>query len=944
MTRSVHKDEDSGGALQDGLETSTSGTAAVVQVTGHNQTHLSDQSIPNFSTEPDRIDYILVWEEGPPKKQHKAWTKHKEHQKKDAEHHIWRLNFLRQLRSSGLHMEQHVVKSGKRSIHYVLLSAPWPVLCYYAEALRMKMPLQALPHQPSHWSAKLMRKLGIHNQLYEEVPDMPQDYYTCLFKVNKLSRFLGSDNPKTFFASTKRHQILYEILEKTMFGHERRGLFGIEQLLSEKVFEAAFPPHDGPFQIPPEGLAPEEMNQRQILYHYWAKWSKWMKYQPLDHVRRYFGEKIAFYFAWLGFYTVWLLPASVVGAVVFLVGCFNVNTDIPTQDICDTKRDRWMCPLCRDCPFWKLSSICEIVKTGRLFDNTGTIFFSVFMSLWAVTFLEYWKRKSATLSYRWDCSDYKDYEEPPRPQFSVMAPVMTQNPITHLEEPYFPKKNHFQRIFMASSIIFAMVIFIILLLIAIVLYRTTVAILVSKTTNIFLLKWASRIATFTSAMMNLCFIILLVKIYIPIAYALTNWEMHKTQSKFEDAFVLKVFIFQFVNIYSFPIYIAFFKGRFSGYPGNYRTFFGIRNEDCVNSGCLVELAQEMMVIMVGKQIFNNVLEILIPKLKSWKQRKKLHAKQKRKDEKTTSNILWEANYELLEYEGLFQEYLEMVIQFGFITIFVAACPLAPLFALLNNWLEIRLDAQKFVCQYRRPVAEKAQNIGIWFCLLQTLTHLAVLSNALLIAFTSDFLQRAYYQYTHSYDLHGYINFTLAQAPQAFTSKYNHTCRYQAFRGDDGQYSFTFWNLLAIRLAFVIVFEHVIFSVAWLIDAIVPDIPESVEIKVKHERYLAKQALADHEILFGTNPAKDQEPEGSEQKLFANNSSTPCTLSASSSHAQGPLLSKAPDGLQSGSRAIPRGAEARRATPAGWLVLQYRPEMQTSHPTVEGLPPTPIQAS
>lgn len=37
--------------------------------------------------------------------------------------------------------------------------------------------------------------------------------------------------------------------------------------------------------------------------------------------------------------------------------------------------------------------------------------------------------------------------------------------------------------------------------------------------------------------------------------------MHRTQTKFEDAFTLKVFIFQFVNFYSSPIYIAFFKGR-----------------------------------------------------------------------------------------------------------------------------------------------------------------------------------------------------------------------------------------------------------------------------------------------------------------------------------------------------------------------------------------------
>jgi len=38
-------------------------------------------------------------------------------------------------------------------------------------------------------------------------------------------------------------------------------------------------------------------------------------------------------------------------------------------------------------------------------------------------------------------------------------------------------------------------------------------------------------------------------------------EMHRTQTKYEDAFILKVFIFQFVNFYSSPVYIAFFKGR-----------------------------------------------------------------------------------------------------------------------------------------------------------------------------------------------------------------------------------------------------------------------------------------------------------------------------------------------------------------------------------------------
>ena len=56
--------------------------------------------------------------------------------------------------------------------------------------------------------------------------------------------------------------------------------------------------------------------------------------------------------------------------------------------------------------------------------------------------------------------------------------------------------------------------------------------------------------------------------------------MHRTQSEFDDNLTFKVFVFQFINFYSSIFYVAFFKGRFVGYPGHYKHIFGtLRNED-----------------------------------------------------------------------------------------------------------------------------------------------------------------------------------------------------------------------------------------------------------------------------------------------------------------------------------------------------------------------------
>lgn len=93
--------------------------------------------------------------------------------------------------------------------------------------------------------------------------------------------------------------------------------------------------------------------------------------------------------------------------------------------------------------------------------------------------------------------------------------------------------------------------------------------------------------------------------------------MNRTQTEFDDSLTLKIYLLQFVNYYASLFYIAYFKGKFTGYPGKYIRVFGYRQEECGAGGCLLELSIQLAVIMVGKQAFFTAYETLLPVLWKW---------------------------------------------------------------------------------------------------------------------------------------------------------------------------------------------------------------------------------------------------------------------------------------------------------------------------------------
>jgi len=57
-------------------------------------------------------------------------------------------------------------------------------------------------------------------------------------------------------------------------------------------------------------------------------------------------------------------------------------------------------------------------------------------------------------------------------------------------------------------------------------------------------------------------------------------EIPRTHMEYENRLTMKMFLFQFVNYYSSCFYVAFFKGKFVGYPGAYTYMFNRwRNEE-----------------------------------------------------------------------------------------------------------------------------------------------------------------------------------------------------------------------------------------------------------------------------------------------------------------------------------------------------------------------------
>lgn len=441
----------------------------------------------------------------------------------------------------------------------------------------------------------------------------------------------------SLFRTVDRMRLIYTIIEepKSMGG---KGIAGrgaglkLPKLQNGGAILGHFPLHN---QERLQAIAEENLSWKPRLDWRSSAERKVRRSTPLqDRVRSYFGEDTAFYFAFVDHFTKFLIFPGILGLASYIYDF--------------------------------------LYRSGNSqYEPDTYIYFGIFIVLWASVMLEYWKRKNAYLALEWGVHDF-DSVEALRPEFinsNIVTPI--QDPVTgaegYLNYPLRIRRLRFLVSF--SSLVFLMCL-VLAALVGIIFFRLWFT--SSNLVN-------AQYATWISGALNALQIQILTQVWTRVAKALNDFENHKTDTAYEDSLVLKTAAFQCVNNFSGLVYMAFVQYYVEGCGAG--------------TACVSNLRTQLASIFLTRIFIGNVTELALPwmwsTLAKHKEGQQAVAQMEGNVQMSAAeaikhledNLSSEERQFLLSPYGLDEEiadYLEVVIQFGFVTLFVPVFPLLPL--------------------------------------------------------------------------------------------------------------------------------------------------------------------------------------------------------------------------------------------------------------------------
>jgi len=202
--------------------------------------------------------------------------------------------------------------------------------------------------------------------------------------------------------------------------------------------------------------------------------------------------------------------------------------------------------------------------------------------------------------------------------------------------------------------------------------------------------------------------------YSRFAETLAEWENHETVRGHRGSVILKRVLFEAFDAYIILFYLMVYERDVS--------MLRLELVGCFNMDTIRRVA----------------VECVLPRVVNYFAKDKKGASKKDDDQEKTGHLTAEA--ELEAYDS-FDDYIEMVIQFGYVSLFASAYPLAAFCAIFANIVEIRSDLWKLTHLSRRMTPVRTNDIGMWKLSLTAIAWLSSTTNLIIFAFTSSQLRQ-----------------------------------------------------------------------------------------------------------------------------------------------------------------------------------------------------------
>ena len=220
---------------------------------------------------------------------------------------------------------------------------------------------------------------------------------------------------------------------------------------------------------------------------------------------------------------------------------------------------------------------------------------------------------------------------------------------------------------------------------------------------------------------NFAQVSILSTVYDSISKKLNEQENCKTETQYENSMIVKLIAFNSVNAYAAVFYIAFIKQAIG--------------DRCIQDSCVGELAQTLLIVFGSHLLQSPITQLTVP----WLTR--IMGRNPPVDAAAaaeSSQIELELFKETYRPRNSIDDYSTLAIDYGYLTLFVAAVPFAPLLAFISTFLEIRIDGYKLLNEFRRPQPLSLQDIGMWRVVFMTISYAGVFTNAAIVFYTGKY--------------------------------------------------------------------------------------------------------------------------------------------------------------------------------------------------------------